>query len=128
MDLITDRTEGAVYEYTDLNRVERAVQAISAQFISMGIVLDLSVKTDWGLPGDFSARSWPTESQMRRYLGNVAAIKQLFPNTVRLPSSMEKLTWTGANNIEKVLQIALDRIEGIKKAYRYSGEVFAGEE
>lgn len=128
MDLVTNRTEGAVYGYTDLNRVEMAVQAIAGQFSSLGIGLDLKTKTDWKLPGNYSQEEWPVSSQMERYLGNVAAVKQIFPNTVRLPTSMENLTWTGANNIEKVLQIAFVRIAGIRETYRYSGEVFAGEE
>lgn len=128
MDLVTNRTEGAVYGYTDLNRVEMAVQTIAGQFSSLGIGLDLKTKTDWKLPGNYAQEEWPVSSQMERYLGNVAAVKQIFPNTVRLPTSMENLTWTGANNIEKVLQIAFVRIAGIRETYRYSGEVFAGEE
>lgn len=128
MNLITNRTESSVYGYTDLNRVETAVQEITSQFRALGIGLNLKIKTDWKLPENYSQEEWPVRSQMDRYLGNVAEIKKLFPNQVILPASMENLTWIGANNIEKVLQIALIRVEGIKKTYRYSGEVFAGEE
>lgn len=128
MELITNRTPNAVYEYTDLNRVESAVAEIASMFQELGIAQNMEIKTDWDFPQNFSVESWPVQSQMVRYLSNVERIKALFPNSVRLPASMDSLTWTGANNIEKILQIAFDRISGIKKTYRYSGELFAGEE
>lgn len=136
MELIINRTESdallgnekGVYGYTDMNRVEAAVAEIAAEFASLGIGIDLATKTDWGLPDDFSKEKWPVASQLRRYLGNVASIKDLFVISVRLPESMDKLNWEGANNIEKVLQAAFARIQGMKQSYHYSGEFFAGEE
>lgn len=128
MELITNRKGTETYEYTDLNRVESAVAAVGDQFPMLGITVSVKTKTDWGLPGNFSATSWPVVSQMERYLNNVKLIQRLFPNSVRLPVSMDGLTAEGANSIEKVLLIAFERIEGIKEAYRYSGELIAGEE
>lgn len=128
MDLITDRKPGATYEYTDLNRVETAVAEIAAILPTLGIADNLKTKTDWKPPDDFSVAKWPVQSQMTRYLSNVEDIKRMFPNTVRLPASMDSLTYSGANNIEKVLQIAFERISGIQKTYKFSGELFAGEE
>lgn len=128
MNLITNRTGGETYEYTDLNRVEAAVEAIVTHFDELGIGEKLTTKTDWEPPGDFSENTWPISVQMPRYLGNITKIKALFSNSVRLPSSMDDITYTGANNIEKVLQIAMERIEGIKQAFLYSGEIYAGEE
>ena len=136
MDLITDRTESDVllgnekgtYSYADLNRVESAVTQIAEQITTLGFALSLQTKTDWSLPGDFYVKSWPTESQMKRYLQNIAEIKKLFIIPTQIPETMEKLDWNGANNIEKVLQIAFSRIMGIKQSYRYSGEIYAGEE
>ena len=136
MDLITDRTESdtllknekGIYGYADLNRVETAVGEIAMLFPILDIALDLKIKTDWGLPGKFSVAVWPVTSQMQRYLGNVSAIKSAFGLTVPIPSTMEKLTWTGANNIEKVLQVAVDRATGTIASFRYSGEIYSGEE
>lgn len=128
MILITDRTESSTYEYTDLNRVERAALEISTAAQKMGIDLSLSTKRNWGMPGDYAAMEWPVESQMRRYIENIHKIKAVFPCSVHIPYSMDNLTYSGANNIERVLQIALQRIENIPMAYRYSGEIFAGEE
>lgn len=128
MDFITDRTSSAVYGYQDLNRVESAVESIGRECAKMGIDYSPVTKTDWALPENFTPESWPVHSQMVRYLDNVNRIKKIFYCTVQLPTSMERLTWASANNIEKVLKIAMERIEGIKESYRYSGEIFAGEE
>lgn len=136
MQFITDRTEADVlmgtaksmYQDTDLNRVEEAVAEISAQFHALGIGLKLVVKTDWKPPEDYSTENWVTEKQMARYLENVAAIRTLFPVAIQLPQSMSNLTWEDANNIEKILKTAVERIAAIKQSYRYSGEFYAGEE
>lgn len=128
MELVTNRTSGATYEYTDLNRVEGAVKQIESNFGDLGITKSFITKTDWKAPEDYSPAEWVTQKQMERYLKNIAAIKELFPNSIRIPASMENLTYTGANNIEKVLLIALQRIDGIKQTFQYSGEMYAGEE
>lgn len=136
MDFVTDRTEAdvlmgtakGVYQDTDLNRVESAVAAIAGQFQSLGISLELVVKTDWAPPEDYSVETWVTENQMARYLENVSAIRGLFPVAIDLPKSMSDLNWEGANNIEKILKAAVERIAAIRQTYRYSGEFYAGEE
>lgn len=136
MNFITDRTEAdallgnekGIYSFTDLNRVESAVSQIAEQITELGYAVRLHTKTDWSLPGDFSVEIWPTESQMKRYLQNIADIKKLFIIPTQIPETMEELDWSGANNIERVLQTALSRIMGIKQSYRYSGEIYAGEE
>lgn len=95
-----DAAKGA-YNYTDLNRVESTVVELAE---SMG--LTLTTKTDWSL--------WdiPVESDMERYLGNVVFVRDTvltMNSTVEfptLPDSMSALTLEGANNIEKVLEIA----------------------
>lgn len=136
MNLITDRTESdallgnekGTYSFSDLNRVEGAVAQIAVLFPTLDICLDLKTKTDWGLPSAFSVDQWPVASQMQRYLGNVAAIKEAFGIPVQLPSSMARLTWNGANNIEKVLQMAMTRAANTIQTFRYSGEIYSGEE
>ena len=136
MHLITDRTESdamlrnekGTYGFSDLNRVEGTVAEIAALFPVLDIGLDLETKTDWGLPGAFSAASWPAASQMQRYLGNVASIRSAFQIPTQLPATMARLTWSGANSIEKVLQTAMARATGTIQTFRYSGEIYAGEE
>lgn len=136
MDLIIDRTESdtllgnekGIYSFSDLNRVEAAVEEISALFPTLDIGLNLETKTDWELPGAFSVADWPVASQMQRYLGNVLLIKNVFGISIQLPSSMSSLTWEGANNIERVLQKAMTRASNTIQAFRYSGEIYSGEE
>ena len=87
------------YNSSDLNRVESAVGTIAT-----ALGLTLTTRT-WGM--------WvsPTAADMDRYLGNVVAVRDAalardatleFP---ALPISMEYLTFEGANNIEKILEI-----------------------
>ena len=103
------------YNYTDLNRVEAAVGVVSGIF-----GLNLTTKTDWTL--------WdvPTQSDMERYLGNVAKIRariQSVPNLPTLPSSMNNLNYRYANNIELVLLRAYEFAESVVQ----SGEIYSGE-
>ena len=138
MNLITDRTESdvllgnekGIYSHTDLNRVEAAVAEIAAELSAMGYIIAPTTKTDWGLTGDFSEATWPTEIQMKRYLKNIQEIWNIMPldDKEELPTSMEKLTWRSANLIEMVLDNACKQVVAIKQAWKYSGELFAGEE
>ena len=131
MEFITDRSEydalvgnhKGVYSYTDLNRVETAVKLIS-DTMSLG----LTTKTNWSLPAAFNAKERPVESQTKRYLNNVAAERRYFGITYPIPSTMDRLTWQGANNIELILKKAMASVDGVIEAYRYSGEFYAGEE
>ena len=135
MQFITDRTQEDVllknqkgrYTYRDLNRVEQAVKELSLQAAALDCPV-LSTKTDWGLPGDFSKDTWPTESQMERFLGNVQSLCSCVLLAAELPFTMQELTWEGANNIEKALEQVQQRIAAAKTAFQYSGELFAGEE
>lgn len=90
------------YNYTDLNRVESAVAEIAAK---MG--LNLTTKTDWTIA------DIPDQVDMSRYLGNVVAIRDACPGGDEfptLPDDMSGLDYRGANNIERVLEIAYEHI------------------
>lgn len=136
MNLVTDRTEEDVflgtekgrYGYKDLNRVEGAVQELLALAKGLDNSPELVVKTDWGIPGDFSKETWPTESQMARYLKNVHSLCDSLMLQMTLPFNMRNLTAEGANDIEKALEKAYERVVGILNTFKYSGELFAGEE
>jgi hypothetical protein len=96
--LPTPTTKGA-YNYSDLNRVERAVAEIS-DLAGLGLV----AKTDW--------RMWdvPTVADMNRYLGNVKVLRSRYSSDITLPDSMEKLTYETANNIEKIILAAYTKV------------------
>lgn len=136
MKLITDRTQADVllgtekgrYSAEDLNRVEQAV----AELCTIAKGLDVSgitqIKTDWPHCGAFAPDRWPTQSQMARYLGNIHRLCEAVEVTAELPRSMEDLTWEGANQMEQALLLTYTRIQNILQIFRYSGEIFAGEE
>ena len=138
MIFVTDRTQEDVlmgkekgsYSFTDLNRVEGNVEILAGELAAIGYDVSLQTKTDWGLPGDFDTDRWPVEKQMERYLRNIRTVHDLFPvnGQGRLPESMDKLTWETANLIERILENAHRRIGTIKISWKYSGEIFAGEE
>ena len=94
--LPTLATMGA-YNYSDLNRVERAVQEISD-------------RDDLGLATNTYHAMWdiPRASDMSRFLDNVKAIKTKYGIDIPLPSTMENLTYETANNIEKILLAAFE--------------------
>ena len=118
------------YNYTDLNRVETAVSELAEM-----LGLNLVTKTNWTM--------WdiPTRSEMERYLGNVAAIRNACPEGMPvpdLPNSMSHLTYEGANIIEATLWLAYVAVNngfvnpdvpgGSEDAdYIRSGEIYSGE-
>lgn len=114
------------YNASDLNRVGKAVDALAK--LLRELVPELksyaaqnqigwdafyappfdpskmypSTKRDW------TVRDIPSPADMERYLSNIKLLRNaLVYNTDALPASMENLTWSGANAIEKAL-FALD--------------------
>lgn len=136
MNLITDRTWEDVsagtakgkYGVQDLNRVEQAVAELYALAKGLGINPPGDFKTNWYPHTVFSFETWPTQSQMVRYLANITHLCAAVKLAAGLPSTMENLTWESANNIEKALLLAYPRIQNALQIFRYSGEIFAGEE
>ena len=99
--LPTLSTKGA-YNYSDLNRVERAVAEISDR-AGLGLV----TKTNWSM--------WdiPTDTDMNRYLGNVNTIRLRLTDGAgipALPTSMNNFTYEHANNIELILSAAYESL------------------
>ena len=102
------------YNYTDLNRVESWVSKLAAD-----LGLTLTTKTDWTV--------WdiPTQTDMTRYLSNVAAVRDACPwemDFPTLPESMSDLTYETANNIETVLLMVY-----VENSIARSGEIYSGE-
>lgn len=104
------------YNYTDLNRVERAMVELAS---FLGVTL-YQPKTDWKIT-DF-----PTETSIAHYLENVKRLRRAcngIASTPSTPTSMAKLTYITANNIEQIL---VD-IESVMNGYAVCGETFCGE-
>ena len=119
-----NRLKGA-YNYTDLNRVEEAVETLTKALGDLGFPLALTIKTNWNL--------WdiPTGPVMIRYLQNLqrlrSAVNVFATITPELPTTMEHLTFESANRIEEVLERIDGWVTGMEKNRRYTGEVFCGE-
>jgi len=130
MELIKDRTwadvtqgtEKGFYGSGDMNRVEQAVEQIGSHFPALGIGLRLTTRTDW------TPETRPERAELERYLANVAAIRDALSPGLPLPESMSYLTWLGANQIEQALQQADTTARNIMCSWRYSGQLYAGEE
>lgn len=112
--LPNDTTKGA-YNYSDLNRVERAVSELSELY-----GLNLETKTDWGM--------WdvPTATDAVRFIFNVKKVRQAAWNrgsVVAAPDSMSGLNFNDANNIEKIVSAAHEHTDRVCR----TGELFSGE-
>ena len=133
--LITDRTQADVssvksgqknlvdgkgaYNASDLNRVEMAVEYMTRRLAAYN--LRPATKTDW-TQGDV-----PKQSDMARYLSNVRDIRDTLPTGSILPDSMDRLTYVGANQIEKALIDTDELINDIASQYLYAGDIYGGE-
>lgn len=130
LDLVTDRTATDVtlrnskgtYNMEDLNRVEAATQELAAILTACGYPVTIVCKTDWAMT-DF-----PTQAEMGRYLGNLkyCVAQYCAVPGVALPQSMSGLTYSGANDIEKVIQGIVDMVEQMKLHYRICGAFICG--
>ena len=106
------------YNAADLNRVQNAVDEIAALLSSAGIGVNL---TPW-TKATWSFEDIPTLTDMSVYLGNISKIRASIPNTApALPSSMNYLTYEGANNIERALFEVQTLLRNLLLIYPKSG-------
>lgn len=148
-----------MYNYTDLNRVETAVAYVASELVQAPTDIrqyasdrDIAWDDIYDVPydpDDYSSIStktnWqvsdiPTYLQMLRYIGNIKLIRDAIPNAsiAWIPDTMDKLDFTLANNIEKLLKDVHDALaelvafkEGLIRSameISYSGDVYSGEE
>lgn len=113
------------YSYTDMNRVENAVKALSAIFVAEGYIdTPLTTKTDW------NRWSVPTRSDMTRYLGNIETLRSfvpLYPTTPKTPTVGQRLNYALANDIEQIILDLEDYMARLPNSRCYAGEIMAGE-
>ncbi len=109
------------YNVSDLNRVGAAVQYLADLLNGYGYAVSVTAKQDWEL-ADLS-----NVSDMESYLDDVQAIKDGFYGTTALPSAMDDLTYTQANNIEELLLEVEEYINLMIAAFRKSGTFKSGQ-
>ena len=125
--LITDRIDGATYNWSDFNRVAEAMQYVAARLRACGWNNTVSPKGDW------TRDDRPTLSAMQQYVGILERLRstlRLFSGTPPVPKFSKEKNWmevAEANNIEKILLAIEDMVQRTIDAYYYCGEVYAGE-
>lgn len=117
-------TSKGAYNYTDLNRVENAVAYIADLLSSLGYGVEIAKTRTWTI------YDVPTASDMNRFLSNVRTIREAFSvmrTTPVAPSTMQRLTHTSANNIERILQDVETLVNNMVAAFMYAGDIYGGE-
>lgn len=132
LHLVTDRTRADVtagnekgsYNASDLNRVGAAMNYVADRLTEQGYSPVISPRTDW-LETD-----WLTPAAAQVYLSDLAELRRQFAmmqTTPDVPDDMEQLTYTEANNIEKILEDIDLLLTYAAKAWFFSDDVFSGE-
>lgn len=122
--LSTPAAPRGAYNYTDLNRVEQAVDYLAQLLRELGYKVERLYTREW------TANDVPTASDMTRYLLNVKQIREAFTilrTTPEAPTSMNRLNFDGANAIEQILADVDFLVHGMVASFAYSGDIFGGE-
>lgn len=112
------------YNAEDLNRVGSAVAYLAGRLEGYGYAVAVSPKTDWTVGDE------PTLAQLTAYLADVEALRGAIAvpgDTPRTPEDMAGLTYSEANDIEKILKDLDLLLTNMAAAWYYSGEIYAGE-
>lgn len=103
--LITDRTTPGPYDWRDYNRVGEAVEYVVKRLSEIGYKADVLTKTDW------TRQDIQSQTQMAQYIANIKAVRAALQLQSAAPDSINRLTYEGANEIERVLRAAEDEID-----------------
>lgn len=145
------------YNYVDFNRVEKAVEYLSGRLYDvpadirkysekLGVAWDSSfdvgyepeafekieTKTDWAFSDILNSKD------RERYIANINNVVSSFSNIDNLPKSLERMSYIGANKIEKSLcetDVSLTEFQEEKnamiynasKSWYFNGELYGGE-
>ena len=123
--------ERGTLTYNTLNRVEAAVKTLAAALTSAGYPVEVTPVLKGSKSED---REWQEGDVLYRpqwmtYLDNVQRLRDAYytlAETGALPAPEDKLKYTGANTIEKVLADIDLLLDGMKSIYRRAGTFTAG--
>lgn len=114
------------YNSTDLNRVGEAVAYLRDRLYNeAGTTVHVAPKTDFSQSGDL-----PTPAQAARYVQDVQTMRGAFvlpDDAPSAPGDLDKLTWSEANDIERILELLDASVTALKVTQIMSGEFAAGE-
>ena len=106
------------YNAADLNRVGTALNYLAGRLGTIcGISITWSAKTDWAVTDIITA------SQASEYRQQIQNIRDALTYPAGTPDApqLNRLTYTGANDIERILALCEELIDNITKAFRYTG-------
>lgn len=112
------------YNYTDLNRVETAVQYLTGELNKYGYLSTRPTTRSW------SMTDLPSEADFERYLNNVVLIRNaltVWKTTPSVPTDMKRFDHNKANDLEQIL-VDVDRLLNyMKDAWFYAGDLYLAE-
>ena len=106
------------YNASDLNRVGTALNYLAGRLASIcGKSITWTAKTDWAVTDIITA------SQAEAYRKQVQSIRDAlaYPEGTPDAPGLDRLTYTGANDIERILALCEELIDNTTKAFRYTG-------
>lgn len=112
------------YNYTDLNRVESAMEYVGSRLIAAGYYLSYRQGNVW------SKEMVPNTFDMELYLDHVKEIRDIVAplrTTPPMPDITDGFNYIDANNIEQILLDADDLATRTMVNFVYSGDIFGGE-
>lgn len=140
LHLVTDRTAADVnagnakgtYNASDLNRVGAAMNYVADRLRAAGYDPNISPKTDW------KDEDWVDQAAQAVYLGDLSELRKQFAmmkSTPEVPprilatgiNTNDGLTYTWANNIEKILEDVDYLLTQSMQSRFFSGDLFSGE-
>lgn len=140
LHLVTDRTQADVnagndkgtYNASDLNRVGAAMNYVADRLRAAGYDPHINPKTDW------KDEDWVDQAAQAVYLGDLAELRKQFSmmkSTPEVPprilatgiNTNDGLTYTWANNIEKILEDVDYLLTQSMQSRFFSGDLFSGE-
>lgn len=108
-----------------MNRLEANAKYLSDLLTEIGYNLPYTITKTWTL------QDIPKFSQLekiRKYVEDIIKIIPLNNNTIVFPSTLNKMNYVVLNNLEKAMYVLTANVKSIKTAYKYSGEIYSGEE
>lgn len=106
------------YNASDLNRVGTALNYLAGRLASIcGNSITWTAKTDWAVT------DIPVASQAEAYRKQVQSIRDALAYPAETPDAPQlgRLTYTDANNIERILKLCEDLIVNVAKSFRHTG-------
>lgn len=106
------------YNASDMNRVGTALNYLAARLSSIcGRSIAWTAKTDWAVT------DIPAASQAETYRRQIQDIRDALVYPAGTPDvpQLARLTYTGANDIERILALCEDLIVNVAKSFRHTG-------